>query len=70
MAANGEQFWDYVAQAHNIELEYELFNKPDYDCVTCLLSGKTAYFEKRLNDHLYFLKCCATIWSVNLKPTW
>ena len=66
MASNREHFWDYVAQVHGIELEVELFNKSDHDFVTCLLSGKIAYFEKRQNDH--FLKCCATIWFVNLKP--
>ena len=63
MAANREHFWDYVAQAHSIELEVELFNKSDQDFVT-----KIAYFEKRLNDHLHFFKCCATIWFVKLKP--
>ena len=61
MASNREHFWDYVAKAHGIELEVELFNKSDNDFVTCLLGGKIAYFEKRQNDHLYFLKTCSLI---------
>ena len=54
MTQNRGQFWDYVAQAHSIEFEVELFNKPDQDFVTCLHSCKIAIFEKRL-------KCCVTI---------
>ena len=66
MTSNREHFWDFISRNYDINLEIELFNKSDDDFVVSMLGGKIDFFKYRSNDHILFLKQCATIWYVKL----